>query len=247
MNELVREALTTALTKTTLTKTTLTKGAVAKGATVQAALLKDWLQGLPALELAGLEPARTALASVDMTQGFCRQGALASERAAAVIPAVADTVGRLTAHGVPDAQIAFIQDSHPEDAQEFSVYPPHCVKGSLEAEAVSELRALPHWQDYRHFKKNSIASHTSAGFRGWLDGLEVNTIVAVGVVTDLCLYTLALHLQTHNLAAGLGRRIVVPETCTQTWDAPGHPGDLYHALFLHQLGRNGVEVVREIT
>lgn len=216
-------------------------------AKVHAAFLESWLNDLPALELKGLEPERTAVASVDMIEGFCRRGALASPRVAAVIPAVAEMVRRLSEWGVPDANIAFIQDSHPEDAQEFAAYPPHCIKGTEEAEAVEELRRLPHWESYRHFEKNSIASHTSEGFKGWLDGLEVSTIVTVGVVTDLCLYTLALHLQTHNLAAGLGRRVVVPETCTQTWDAPGHPGGLYHALFLHQLARNGVEVVKAIT
>ncbi|MDQ3397370.1 MAG: cysteine hydrolase family protein [Deinococcota bacterium] len=216
-------------------------------ATEQAALLTDWLRDLSELKLSGLEPERTALASVDLIEGFCRQGPLSSPRVAAVIPEVVGTIRRLGEHGLPDAHIAFIQDSHPEDAQEFEAYPPHCVEGTIEAEAVSELQALPRWSRYRHFKKNSIASHSSAPFRAWLEGLEVTTIVAVGVVTDLCLYTLALHLQTHTLAHGLGRRIVVPESCTQTWDAPDHPGDLYHALFLHQLARNGVEVVKAVS
>ncbi len=107
-----------------------------------------------------------------------------------------------------------------------------------------ELQALTDWGQYRHFQKNSIASHTSEGFNGWLNGQDVDTIIAVGDVTDLCLFTLALHLQTRTLALGLGQRIVVPESCAQTWDAPDHPGDLYHLLFLHQLARNGVEVVR---
>ena len=71
-------------------------------------------------------------------------------------------------------------------------------------------------------------------------------MIAVGDVTDLCLYTLALHLQVRTLARGLGQRIIVPENCAQTWDAPDHPGDLYHLLFLHQLARNGVEVVRAL-
>ena len=75
---------------------------------------------------------------------------------------------------------------------------------------------------------------------------DVDVVIAVGDVTDLCLFSLALHLQTRNLARGLGQRIVVPESCVQTWDAPGHPGDLYHVLFLHQLARNGVEVVASI-
>jgi nicotinamidase-related amidase len=209
-------------------------------------VLSDWLEGLADLKLADLDPNRTALVSVDMLEGFCRLGPLSSPRTTAVIPAVAETIRRVSEHGIPDEHVAVVQDNHPEDAQEFTAYPPHCITGTDEAEAVEELKALPRWRNYQHFKKNSIASHTSEGFRDWLESTRVDAVVAVGVVTDLCLYTLALHLQTHNLAHGHGQRVIVPEQCTQTWDAPDHPGDLYHALFLHQLARNGVEVVRAI-
>jgi nicotinamidase-related amidase len=208
--------------------------------------LEDWLTSLSSLDVATLDPARTALVSVDVSEGFCREGALASPRVAAIIPSVKALVLRLEAHGLKRDHIAFVQDAHPEDAQEFAHYPPHCVKGTHEAEAVHELQALPHWQQHAHFEKNSIASHTSAGFEHWLRELDVDTIIAVGDVTDLCLYTLALHLQVRNIAQHLKQRVIVPENCAQTWDAPDHPGDLYHALFLHQLARNGVEVVREV-
>jgi len=215
-------------------------------ATAHAELLSRWYEGLPDLDLAGLEPARAALVSVDVIEGFTRRGALASPRVTAIIPNIVALLGQLSEMGVPTTQIAFVQDAHPEDAQEFTAYPPHCVKGTPEAEAVREFQALPNWRDYQHFQKNSIASYTSEDFNRWLEAQAVDTIIAVGDVTDLCLYTLALHLQTRNLARGLGQRIIVPENCTQTWDAPDHPGDLYHLLFLHQLARNGAEVVRAL-
>ena len=213
-------------------------------ATEHAELLSRWYSDLPDLELGTLEPARTAVVSVDVIEGFTRQGALSSPRVTAIIPNVVSLLERLSELGVPNTQVAFVQDAHPENAEEFGAYPPHCVAGTEEAEAVRELQALPSWPEYRHFQKNSIASHTSEGFNTWLSAQEVDTVIAVGDVTDLCLFTLALHLQTRTLALGLGQRIIVPESCAQTWDAPDHPGDLYHLLFLHQLARNGVEVVR---
>ena len=215
-------------------------------ATDYADFLENWLADLSELALAELEPQDTALASVDVIEGFHREGALASPRVEAIIPSLVELVRRLGNHGVPESHIAFVQDAHPQDAQEFDAYPEHCIKGTSEAEAVAELKELPHWSNYQHFEKNSIASHTSEGFNGWLASLEVDSIIAVGDVTDLCLYTLALHMQVRNLAGGLKQRIIVPESCVQTWDAPDHPGDLYHALFLHQLARNGVEVVKVI-
>ena len=215
-------------------------------ATAHAELLGRWYDALLELDLGTLEPSRTALVSVDVIEGFTRQGALASPRVTAIIPNIVTLLGRLTALGIPTTQVAFVQDAHPKDAQEFSAYPPHCIEGTEEAEAVRELQALPNWPEYQHFQKNSIASHTSPEFTAWLEAQQVDTIVAVGDVTDLCLYTLALHIQVRNLDLGLGQRVIVPENCAQTWDAPDHPGDLYHLLFLHQLARNGAEVVRAL-
>ncbi|MEM7738051.1 MAG: cysteine hydrolase family protein [Deinococcota bacterium] len=213
-----------------------------------ATYLETWLSELKPLALDTLTPARTALASVDVIEGFHRLGVLASPRVEAIIPNVVGLVNALVKAGVPSSQMVFIQDAHPEDAQEFDAYPPHCVIGSDEAEAVRELKELASWESFEHVTKNSIASHTSPDFVSWLASLDgVDTIIAVGDVTDLCLYTLALHLQVRNLAEGLGQRIIVPESCVQTWDAPDHPGDFYHATFLHQLARNGVEVVSDIT
>ncbi len=222
------------------------RAALQRQATAHADLLLAWYEALPALDLVTLEPARTALVSVDVIEGFTRIGALASPRVTAIIPRIVSLLGRLGALGIPASQVAFVQDAHPQDAQEFSAYPPHCIRGTEEAEAVAEFGTLSQWSEYEHFEKNSIASHTSAGFNRWLERQQLETIIAVGDVTDLCLYTLALHLQVRNLAGGLKQRIIVPENCAQTWDAPDHPGDLYHLLFLHQLARNGVEVVREL-
>lgn len=213
-------------------------------ATQQAELLERWLADLPALTLEA-PPERVAVVCVDLIEGFTRQGPLASPRVAAIIPRVTGLIRSLLDAGVPAGHVVLVQDAHPEDAREFAAYPPHCVAGTPEAEAVAELRALPEFRQFRHFRKNSIASHTSPQFRAWLEerGADFDVVVAVGDVTDLCLYTLALHLVTDGMARGLDRTVVVPEPCAQTWDAPGHPGDLYHALFLHQLERNGVRVV----
>ena len=215
-------------------------------ATEHAELLDKWLEALPDFDLTSLEPSRTALVSVDVIEGFTQEGALASPRVGAIVPNVAALVAHLDDLGVPASQIAFVQDTHPQNAEEFTAYPPHCIEGTAEADAAQVLQDLPNWARYQHFEKNSIASHTSEGFNKWLEAQDVDTMIAVGDVTDLCLYTLALHLQVRTFARGLGQRIVVPESCAQTWDAPDHPGDLYHLLFLYQLARNGVEVVRAL-
>ncbi|WP_034385761.1 cysteine hydrolase family protein [Deinococcus sp. YIM 77859] len=211
----------------------------------QADLLQGWLEQLNDLTLS-TPPERVALVCVDLIEGFTRRGALASPRVAAIIPRITDLIRSLLDCGVPASNIVLVQDAHPQDAKEFAAYPPHCVAGTPEAEAVAELRALPEFSSFRHVQKNSIASHTSPEFQAWLAEADFDAVIAVGDVTDLCLYTLALHLVTYGMAQQKDWRVIVPEEGVQTWDAPGHPGDLYHALFLHQLERNGVEVVRRV-
>ncbi len=207
--------------------------------------LETWLSNLKPLQLKTLEPSETALLSVDLIEGFCRVGALASPRVEAIIPRVVDLIQNAETHGI--TAIAFIQDAHPENAEEFGAYPPHCIKGTLEARAASELEALPNWKAYAHFEKNSISSLESTKLVAWLEQRpQLKNIICVGDVTDLCLYSLAIGVKLRSLAQGLGQRIIVPENCVQTWDSPDHPGDLYHAMFLFQLGRNGVEIVSSV-
>lgn len=207
--------------------------------------LETWLSNLEALKLQTLEPLETAVLSVDVIEGFCRVGVLASPRVEAIIPNIVNLIQNAEARGVKD--IAFIQDAHPENAEEFGAFPPHCVKGTLEARAASELEALPNWNTYAHFEKNSISSLESTKLIAWLaERPQLKNIICVGDVTDLCLYSLAIGVKLRSLALGLGQRIIVPENCVQTWDSPDHPGDLYHAMFLFQLKRNGVEIVSSI-
>ncbi|EYB66527.1 isochorismatase hydrolase [Deinococcus phoenicis] len=207
--------------------------------------MQRWMSDLPELPLT-TRPERVAVVCVDLIEGFTRQGALASPRVAEIIPGVVGLIRGLLDWGVPAGNVVLVQDAHPADAEEFRAYPPHCVVGTPEAEAVAELRALPEFSRFRHFQKNSIASHTSPEFQAWLAQADFDTVIALGDVTDLCLYSLALHLVTFGMANQKDWRVIVPEACVQTWDAPGHPGDLYHALFLHQLERNGVQVVRRL-
>ena len=208
--------------------------------------LETWLSTLEPLHLETLEPHETAILSVDVIEGFCRVGPLASPRVAAIIPKIIDLIQSAEACGIKD--FAFIQDTHPENAEEFSAYPPHCIKGTLEAQAVHEFEALPNWNTYAHFEKNSISSLESTKLVAWLEQRShLKNLICVGDVTDLCLYSLAIGVKLRSLAQGLGQRIIVPENCVQTWDSPDHPGDLYHAMFLFQLKRNGVEVVQAVS
>lgn len=221
------------------------------------AYLQDWLENLPRLYAADVfsRPAATGLLSVDMIQGFCNAGPLASPRVESIIPAVVRTMQAAYDQGV--RAFALTQDTHEPDAVEFGAFPPHCVRGTDESEAVLEIKALPFYHIMQTFPKNSINSAADTGLRAWIDANpELDTFVILGDCTDLCIYQMAMDLRTDANARQLQRRVIVPAEAVQTYDTPvdvarqvgifPHPGNLLHALFLYHMALNGIEVVQTI-
>lgn len=219
------------------------------------AYLDSWYNALPAVELAqlvGERPERVALLSIDMINGFCKEGPLSSERVGALIPPVVALFERAHALGV--RSLVLTQDTHHPDTPEFGAYPPHCVAGTPESQTVSELAALPFADAVTTIEKNSLSSHHGTRLGDWLrERPELDTFVIIGDCTDLCVYSAAMHLRLEANALNLQRRVVVPAAAVDTFDTPvsaarelgifAHDGDLHHVVFLHHMAQNGVEVV----
>lgn len=219
--------------------------------------LVDWEAGLPTLALseAVRDPARTAVVSVDVINGFCHAGPLASPRVQAIIGPIVRLFERAHAAGV--RHFLLTQDTHDPQAVEFGQYPPHCIRGTAESETVPEFRALPFFDQLQVFPKNSISSTIGTGFSQWLEAHpEVDTFLTVGDCTDLCTYQLAMALRLRANAGQLAQRILLPADCVDTYHldvatarqigALPHEGDLLHLVFLYSLQLNGVDVVRAI-
>lgn len=220
--------------------------------------LHHWVNSLPSLPLANALPApeRAAILSVDVIQGFCVSGPLASPRVARIVTPIVQLLQ--SAHAAGLKHILLTQDTHEPDAVEFASFPPHCVRGTAEAEPVAEIQALPFFHEMVILPKNSIASGLNTGLSDWLDAHpEVDTFIVVGDCTDLCTYQLAMHLRLDANARQIQRRVIVPADCVETYDLPvdtarqigalPHPADLLHAVFLYHMALNGMEVVQSIT
>ncbi|NNJ08727.1 cysteine hydrolase [Chloroflexales bacterium ZM16-3] len=217
--------------------------------------LDSWYTNLPSADLAtivGDAPERVAVFSIDMINGFCKQGPLAGPRVAALIPAVVDTFTRAHALGV--RSLVLTQDTHDPNTPEFGFYPPHCVAGTPESQAVSELAELPFADQITTIEKNSLSSHLGTTLGTWMaEHPQIDTFIIVGDCTDLCVFSAAMHLRLEANALNLKRRVIVPAAAVDTFDTPvdvaqslgimAHDGDLHHVLFLHNMAQNGVEVV----
>jgi len=222
------------------------------------AWLADWHAQLPqpGLDAAIPDPRRAAIVSVDVINGFCHAGPLASPRVQGIIQPIVRLMTAAHAAGV--RHFIVTQDTHDPDAVEFAAYPPHCVRGSDESESVPEFKALPFWRDVVVMPKNSIHSAIGTGLDAWLDAHpRVDVFLVVGDCTDLCIYQLAMHLRLRaNALQTRGVRVIVPEDCVDTFDTPvetarqigalPHDADLLHRIFLYHLALNGVEIVKRI-
>src|SRR5581483_8440391 len=198
---------------------------------------------------------RVALFSVDMVNGFCHEGVLSSPRVKNIIPAVVDDFKGAFAIGVRNFVLA--QDTHTHDAVEFADFPPHCQTDTSESQTIPELASLPFANLYTIIPKNSLSAFQGTNLGEWLEAhRDLSVAVIVGDCTDLCVYTMAMHLKLYANAHNLRMRVVVPENAVQTYDIPvetakqigalPHSGDTLHLLFLYHMRLNGIEVVREV-
>lgn len=219
--------------------------------------LDEWTTNLPEMpaHAAIKDPAKTAVLSVDVTNGFCYEGPLSSPRVAGIVDPISRLFQLAWERGVDKFLLS--QDTHEPQAVEFAQWPPHCVRGTAEAETVDAFKRLPFYPQMVLIEKNSIQSGLNRGLTAWLEGhSEVDTYIVTGDCTDLCTYQLAMHLRLYANELQLKRRVIVPADCVQTYDLSvetarqagilPHPGDLIHAMFLYHMALNGVEVVAKI-
>jgi len=223
--------------------------------------LVSWYNSRPSLGLTRLiaeagGPEHVAVMAVDVTTGFCSEGALSSERVGGIVQPIVRLYE--LAHRLGVRHFVMPQDTHAPDAVEFGSYPSHCVRGSDESQTVVELTSLPFSNLFTVLEKNSLSVSINTGLDDWLAAHpEVTTFLVVGDCTDLCTHQLAMHLRLRaNAFQQHGVRVIVPIDGVNTFDTPikvaeelgimPHHADLLHLIFLYNMAENGVEVVTKV-
>lgn len=216
---------------------------------------KEGLSSLPMAEVVNGDAARVAIISVDVINGFCYEGPLASPRVAGIVEPIVSLFQKGYEAGIRNFLLT--QDTHPEDAVEFANYPPHCIRGSRESETVEQFQALPFFGQFQIIPKNSINSALGTDLGPWLEAHpQVDTFITVGDCTDLCTYQLAMDLKLRGNARNQKVRVILPVDSVDTYDLPvavaselgavPHHGDLLHYIFLYHMMLNGIEVVARL-
>lgn len=203
--------------------------------------LQTRLENLETLLLKSLEPEDTALVIIDMTNGFAREGLLASPRVGALIPGITSLAEACLSKHIP---VIAPSDTHTPEAEEFKAYPAHCVAGSQESDLVIELKSL---EGILRVAKNSTQIWHSQAFQDWFrDNNSRSTWILTGDCTDICVIQFALVLKTFFQSENRPSRVIVPINAVDTFETPDHPGDLYHLMALALMDAGGIELVKGV-
>jgi nicotinamidase-related amidase len=161
---------------------------------------------------------------VDVLNGFCKEGNLASPRCDAAIPAIKRVVEERLRAG---DQLIFLADTHDPDDREFEIFPVHCVRGTAEAEVVPELQQL--LKEGTMIRKRRYSGFFETDLDVRLEAAHPQRVTVVGVCTDICVLHTSADLRNRDY------RVVVPASAVATFDAPGHPGDAVQEWSLEHL------------
>jgi nicotinamidase-related amidase len=134
-----------------------------------------------------VEPARTALAVIDMQNDFVKQGgSLLVPDAEATVPAVKRLLDFARANQM---RVVYSQDTHHEGDPEWEIWPEHCREGSWGWEIVSELAPTA---DDTVLRKVRCDAFYGTSLDHLLRLWRVDTLVICGTVANISVqYTAA--------------------------------------------------------
>jgi nicotinamidase-related amidase len=162
---------------------------------------------------------RRAMIVVDMLRGFLEPGLPldCGESARAIIPAVRRRIEGERARGTA---VFWVADNHAPDDKEFAMFPPHCIRGTAEAEIIPALADLID-------PANLLPKTRYSGFYGTnlaerLAALRPDVVTVVGVCTDICVMHTVADARNRDYA------VVVPTDCVATFDPQAHRFALDH-------------------
>ena len=157
----------------------------------------------------------------DMVRGFVEPGHdgekhnLYFDDARRIIPNVRRLLEQERARG---SHVIFVCDTHDPDDKEFEMFPPHCVRGSVECDVIPELRDIPG----ELLPKNRYSAFVNTTLEQRLAELKPEKLIICGVCTDICV------LHTTADARNRDYAVEVPADCVATFDPEAHRWALQH-------------------
>lgn len=160
-----------------------------------------------------------ALVVIHMQRGFLEEGypLFCGETARRTIRPVRDLIEEQLRQGTP---LFFTVDAHVPDDEEFKIYPPHCIRGTVEAQIIPELSSYLEKGTLLETRRYSVFFETDLDRH--LQRLNVRRLIVCGVCTDICVM--------HTVADARFRdyQVEVPRDCVASFDEEAHRFGLRH-------------------
>ena len=131
-------------------------------------------------------------------------GKLKSKKAAIIVPKTRKLISAARRAKIP---VIYVCDAHLDSDPEIKLWGPHAMKGSHGARVVDELK--PRREDYV-LEKRVYSSFHETGLDLLLRDLKIDSVVIVGLYTDICV--------RHSAADAFyrGYRITIPRDCVES-------------------------------
>ena len=189
----------------------------------------------PGLMAAPLNNEKTLFLIVDMINGFCKKGVLASERCLSAAAPIQKALDKL-----PNVKRVFIRDCHSKTSAEFRTFPPHC-DSAKESAVISELA---------QYEGMDLPKNSTNGFFALIKRLPdlgaFRHVVIAGVCTDICVMQLALSVRAYLNEVDSGANVITLTDCVETYDSPLHNAELSNLFALKLMEQAGVQVFKNL-
>ena len=193
-------------------------------------------------DLKELKEIRELLVVIDMVNGFVKEGSLASPSIMRIVPKIQELLNKYLEKN--NSKIIFVRDSHPENAEEFKIYGPHCIEGTKETEVIDELK-FAEKDAYTYFKNSTNLVFANNFINDLINMKSLENIDFCGCLSEVCVENGAI--STRNLLDELNRNVIVGvhADAIDTYDAPGHERNAINQIAINRMERNGVKIYRK--
>lgn len=190
-----------------------------------------------------LEEYKKLLLVIDMVKGFITEGNLADPTVGHIIPSVEELVQKFLKEG---EAVFFIKDTHTEESIEFLDFPPHCLKGTEEAELVDALLPYEGRENTYSIEKNSTSAIFAPGFMERIMQMKnLKQIVGCGCEKDICVPNVLIPLKCYYNQNNQKVEFILPENATETYDSPIHNREEYGLMGSKIMKQGGISLVKK--
>lgn len=179
---------------------------------------------------------RKLLVVVDMVKGFVEVGPMSDKKIANIVGVIKALLMKFSAD---DQGFAFVKEAHLADSLEFKRYPRHCLKDTVEAELVDDLKPFESLAFV--YEKNATSAIFNETFIEDLKKMVLlDEVIIVGCCTDICVLNLAIPLRNYFDQNDMDTNVTVLIDAVDTYNSGQHDRDEYNDIAFKLMKQAGI-------